>query len=320
MDVKVTARDKRTFNSTLKSARIGVPEAQYEVGLMYANGIGVERDFEQALVWIRQAADKGLAVAQYLLATRYAGGVGIDRDDYQAVLWYLKAAEQGHAKALFRLGKLYTAPLPELANSCYAKAADLGQAEAQYAMGAAFASGKGTSRDYPQAVYWYHKAAAQGLAAAQSALGALYASGQGVARDLDEALSWYRKAAGQNHAPAQVAMEYIDSGGHGRGKAGARRKAGSAERRRDPERWARAAELGDAADDGPDGPRLAAADGAAVAKSPVAMAAVSMADALKQFDANGRQLGNAAAPSTKSLNMPGTQDPNHGLLAPGGGK
>ena len=55
MVAKVGAREKRLFNSTIKSARIGLPEAQYEVGLMYANGVGVEQDFEKAKAWLAQS-------------------------------------------------------------------------------------------------------------------------------------------------------------------------------------------------------------------------------------------------------------------------
>ena len=69
MSLKSAAKEKREFINALKSARLGLRDAQYDVGLMYANGIGVAQDLEQALVWIRQAAEKGVATAQYLLAT-----------------------------------------------------------------------------------------------------------------------------------------------------------------------------------------------------------------------------------------------------------
>jgi hypothetical protein len=53
------------------------------------------------------------------------------------------------------------------------------------------------------------------------------------------------------------------------------------------------------------------------------MAVVSMADVMKQFDANGNQIaqgGTIVASLTRSMNMPGIQDPNNGFLATGGGK
>ena len=68
-------KDKRIFAETLKSARLGLADAQYEVGLMYANGIGVAQNIEQAVSWIKQSAQRGLPAAQYLLGTRYATGV-----------------------------------------------------------------------------------------------------------------------------------------------------------------------------------------------------------------------------------------------------
>jgi hypothetical protein len=61
---------------------------------------------------------------------------------------------------------------------------------------------------------------------------------------------------------------------------------------------------------------------AGVANNPATLAASSMADVLSKFDANGNLLGNlggVAAPSAKSLTLPGLPDPiNNGFLAVGG--
>ena len=103
-------RDKRTFEKTLKEARIGTLEAQYELALMYANGIGVTADVAKAIHWLQQAATKGLSSAQYLLATRYLNGVGVERDETSAMLWLGKAAAQGNLKAVYRLGRFLEAP------------------------------------------------------------------------------------------------------------------------------------------------------------------------------------------------------------------
>jgi hypothetical protein len=67
-----------------------------------------------------------------------------------------------------------------------------------------------------------------------------------------------------------------------------------------------------------------AAPGSAVASAPsvAALAAVSMADVMKQFDAHGNLIaapGTTAASPSKALNVPGIQDPaNTGFLASGG--
>ena len=52
-------------------------------------------------------AQAGDAAAQSLLATMYRSGVGVRRDYVQAVAWYRKAAEQGDPKAEEGLREMY---------------------------------------------------------------------------------------------------------------------------------------------------------------------------------------------------------------------
>ena len=244
------ARDRRVFQQTIKSARIGVPEAQYEVALMYANGIGVPQSIEQAVHWLQQSAGRGLPAAQYLLGTRYESGIGVAPNLNSAMVWLARAAEQGHLKATYRLGKLHAAAHAEQALALYQQAADGGLAEAQLALAQAYQGGKGADADPVWAVHWYRSAADQGLAAAQFALGEMYARGEGVLPDADAALRWYRLAAGQFHLPAKVAIERMEmqtvGGAKMRRTPRGRRQLGGAERRGDDAGWVRAAENGDA--------------------------------------------------------------------------
>ncbi len=71
-------------------------EAQYNLGVMYANGLGVPRAYVQAMKWFRLAADQGDASAQYNLGVMYAKGEGIPRDYVQAHMWFNLAAAQGY--------------------------------------------------------------------------------------------------------------------------------------------------------------------------------------------------------------------------------
>lgn len=242
-------RDKAVFLRTLKSARLGLPDAQYEVGLMYANGIGVAQDFKQAIHWIRLSAERGHVSAQYLLATRYASGVAIERSEHQAFIWFLRAAAQSHPKAYFRMGKLHSTAHPEAAFACFMKAAELGAPEAQLAVAQALAKGDGVEPDALQAFHWCKASANQGLAAAQCALAEMFATGHGVPADPEAAFFWYRRAASQCYAPAQVAMELLDGEGMGRTlvPGQSRRRRVTAERRQiRVVEWAVAAEHGDA--------------------------------------------------------------------------
>ena len=42
-------------------------EAQYNLGVMYANGEGVAKDDEESVKWYRKAAEQGLAAAKEFL-------------------------------------------------------------------------------------------------------------------------------------------------------------------------------------------------------------------------------------------------------------
>lgn len=56
-------------------------------------------EFEQALPYLRQAAQQGNAQAQYELGVAYHDGRGTSRNDTLAVEWLSKAARQQHAPA-----------------------------------------------------------------------------------------------------------------------------------------------------------------------------------------------------------------------------
>ncbi len=90
-----------------QQANEGNLEAQFELGLLYFNGQGVEQDYTQAAHWYRQAAEQGHAEGQYNLGVHYDTGQGVEQDYRQAAHWYRQAAEQGHAEGQFRLGALY---------------------------------------------------------------------------------------------------------------------------------------------------------------------------------------------------------------------
>jgi len=160
-------------------AEQGVAAAQFNLGFMYDNGLGVPPDYAQAMQWYRQAAEQGYADAQYSLGSMYANGRGVPRDDAQAVQWYRKAAAQGLALAQTNLGFNYShgRGVPQddaLAVQWYRKAAEQGDAGAQYNLGSMYANGRGVPRDDAQAVQWYRKAAGQGFAGANNSIGLIY--------------------------------------------------------------------------------------------------------------------------------------------------
>jgi len=82
------------FNEDLAAAKRGDAEAQFNVGVSYANGEGVSKNLFQAVYWFRKAAEQGHANAQYNLGVCYYDGEGVSKNLFQAVYWFRIAAEQ----------------------------------------------------------------------------------------------------------------------------------------------------------------------------------------------------------------------------------
>ena len=94
-----------------KSAEQGYAPAQWNLGLCYKYGNGVEKDLKQAAEWYRKAAEQGDADAQFSLGVCYEAGIGVKEDPKQALEWYQKAAAQGVADAHYKIGEYYYAKM-----------------------------------------------------------------------------------------------------------------------------------------------------------------------------------------------------------------
>ncbi len=129
------ASKRGDFETALKElrplAKQGHAKAQFAMGVMYDNGLGVPQDYKEAVHWYRRAAEQGHAKAQSNLGLMYRKGQGVPQDDKEAVRWLRRAAAQGLALAQGKLGAVYTI-------------------------------GQGVPQNYVQAHMWWNLAAAQG--------------------------------------------------------------------------------------------------------------------------------------------------------------
>lgn len=81
-------------------AQAGSAEAQYLLGTMYDQALGVARDPTRALEWYHKAARQRWSPAQYMLGLIYAvGQQGVPQDYVQAHMWFAVAAAQGVVEA-----------------------------------------------------------------------------------------------------------------------------------------------------------------------------------------------------------------------------
>jgi hypothetical protein len=89
------------------AADAGNLEAMYNLGVCYANGLGVEKSLSSADGWYRKAAEKGQADAMNNLGISYEYGNGVEQDFSKAAFWYKQGVQGGNAIAMFNLGRYY---------------------------------------------------------------------------------------------------------------------------------------------------------------------------------------------------------------------
>lgn len=95
IDKAITAYNNKEYHAALtlfkKHAESGHTNAQYNLGMMYYEGKGVQQDYKEALTWYRKAAEQGNENAQANLGVMYFNGHGVPRDDNKALKWFHKA-------------------------------------------------------------------------------------------------------------------------------------------------------------------------------------------------------------------------------------
>ena len=82
-----------------KAAEQGHAGAQSMLGAMYNEGKGVLEDYEKAAEWFRKAAEQGDAGALSNLATMYGQGHGVKQDIPTAYALFLLSVKQGREQA-----------------------------------------------------------------------------------------------------------------------------------------------------------------------------------------------------------------------------
>ena len=209
-----------------EAAHDGNANAQFNLGLCYAKGCGVKREFNKAAEWMRKAADNGDedaatlaekfgqielllkrakagdAAAQAELAGIYfdlSGSLyqyGPEEDNQEAYSWAKKAADQNDPEGLYRLGQCYqhgrgVQTDRDAAVRCFTRGGILGHAGCQRDLGVWYLEGTGVPQDEKKGFQLSLKAAVQGDNQAMFNVGMCYQLGRGVGYSLKRALDWY---------------------------------------------------------------------------------------------------------------------------------
>jgi TPR repeat protein len=156
-----------------RAADRGEAGAQFAMGLMLANGLGVDKDYAKALDWFRKAAAQGNSDAQTNIGYLYANGWGVPQDYQKSMEWYRKAA-------------------------------DAGDSTAQYNLAMQYLDGDGTPKNPAEAAKWLSKAAAGGDEDAKKVLAEMQQAGNapGAAGSSD---------APFRYAPGKISIVFKDA-------------------------------------------------------------------------------------------------------------
>jgi TPR repeat protein len=184
---------QRAYREWKAAADAGQAEAEFDLGVLYAQGLGVRRDLTVAAAWYRKSAEQGNAQAEYALGQLYYRGWGVPRDEADALQWFQQANSVDVGGPPTDWARLEGYGMQQDLGQAvywYRQAADKGHPEAQYNLALLYAGGHGVKRDEEQAARWVSASAVQGYALAQANLGERYVAGNGVSRDDKRAYFW----------------------------------------------------------------------------------------------------------------------------------
>jgi TPR repeat protein len=83
--------------------------AMADLGWHYMYGLGVERDYDEALKWLRRGVEHDERFSEEHLGEMYKHGWGVPRDDVEAVKWFRRSADQGYRGAQYSLALMLLA-------------------------------------------------------------------------------------------------------------------------------------------------------------------------------------------------------------------
>lgn len=89
-----------SFRLFSRAAELGFLDAQGNLGVLYINGQGVEKDEKKGAELFREGAEKENPSCMFYYAMCLERGVGVTKNEAEAREWYIKAAKGGDRRAI----------------------------------------------------------------------------------------------------------------------------------------------------------------------------------------------------------------------------
>lgn len=103
----INPNSKEVFDELYEQAIHGNSQAQFALGLMYEQGVYVQKDLDKAMKYYFDAANQNDLRAQYQLGIIFLEGKGVEPDYDLAFDLFTDSAYQGNLRAQFALAELY---------------------------------------------------------------------------------------------------------------------------------------------------------------------------------------------------------------------
>ncbi|KAJ0050212.1 hypothetical protein NL108_014065, partial [Boleophthalmus pectinirostris] len=208
----VLSKDEKLEEAAQNLRHVGdnsVPVILNIIGLQNA----VHSDnYEEAFYCFLAAAQLGYTKAQFNTGVCYEKGRGVNQDMEQAKHYYGQAAAKGHAQAQYRYAKLLLTSRGQLSEDKLKTATDLleeasaaGLTKAQVCLASVYS--RKPQKDGNKSVQYLKMAAESGDNTALFFLGQCYEKGLGVPQSLSKAFDYYRQAAKAGNKQAKGFLE-----------------------------------------------------------------------------------------------------------------
>lgn len=221
---------EKAFQLFFQEAEKGNALAMFDLARMFADGLGVAVNGDEARIWYEKALkafqkaeanakEKQKPYLQYRIGKMYAVGQGTDQDYKKAAKWFSMAVRQNHKYAQYSLAGLYYRGQGVVQD--YKKALELYQCSAEqsnpyasYELGKMFRDGIGTEKDLVESEARFQDAFAGFLSLEakshddklQYRLGQMLYTGSGTEKDETTAAEFWEKAAKLGNVNAQYAL------------------------------------------------------------------------------------------------------------------
>jgi TPR repeat protein len=203
------------LSAIFAGAERGDAGALLTLGGLYAEGIGVQKNFSKARECYEKAAQAGLAEALYNVGVCWEIGMGSEANPAEAAEYFRKAADMKLPQAMFKMSLLFDSGIgvsrDERASIDYmAKAALAGDPDAASIMGVVWLNGlRGQKKDEREGLRMLEAAASSGAAEAMKNIAVVYKDGIGVEASPSDALKWYL-IAGKCGYPAEALSDAVE--------------------------------------------------------------------------------------------------------------